>query len=159
MHPDAHRLIAELGLEPHPEGGFYRETHRSAELIRSSSGARRSALTSILFLLTGENFSAFHRLRSDEAWHFYRGDPITIEIIDPAGGHDRRVLGLEGPWQTVVDAGCTFASHIENRLGYALVGCDVAPGFDFEDFELPTRAALSAAHPRHAQLIAKLTRN
>lgn len=159
MHPDAQRLIAELGLEPHPEGGFYRETYRSPNTVTTLRGTQRSALTSILFLLTGENFSAFHRLASDETWHFYRGDPITIEMIAAGGHYDRRVLGPDGPWQTAVPAGCNFASHVENRLGYALVGCDVAPGFDFADFVLSQRGALSAAHPQYAPLIAKLTRS
>lgn len=158
MHPDAHRLIVELGMETHPEGGFYRETYRSAELVHTARG-ERSALTSILFLLTGENFSAFHRLASDETWHFYRGDSITIDAIDQRGNHDRHVLGPDGPWQAAIPAGWTFASHVENRLGYALVGCDVAPGFDFADFVLPQRSALTALFPRHGALIAKLTRS
>jgi predicted cupin superfamily sugar epimerase len=157
MHPDAQRLIDELGLAPHPEGGYYRETHRSADTVHTARG-ERSALTVILFLLTGENFSAFHRIASDEAWHFYAGDPITIEMIDERGQHDRRVLAAEGPWQTVVPAGRLFGSHVENRLGYALVGCDVAPGFDFADFAQPSRTELVAAYPQHAPLIARLTR-
>jgi hypothetical protein len=158
MHPDARRLIEELRLEPHPEGGFFTETFRSALRVTTPRGVERSALTSILFLLTGENFSAFHTLAADETWHFYRGSPITIETIDPAGRHDQRVLSADGPWQSAIPAGVTFASHVEDRLGYALVGCDVAPGFEFADFILETRAALTAAHPRHARLIARFTR-
>jgi predicted cupin superfamily sugar epimerase len=115
-------------------------------------------MTSILFLLTGENFSAFHRLSSDEAWHFYRGDSMAIEIIDAAGRHERRSIGPDGPWQTVVPAGTHFGSHVPNPLGYALVGCDVAPGFEFADFYLATRSVMLAQYPQHAQLIAKLTR-
>ncbi len=158
MHADARRLIAELELAPHPEGGHYRETHRSAEGVTTARGTQRSALTSILFLLPGEEFSAFHSLASDEIWHFYRGDPIVIEIIDPAGRHERRTLGSEGPWQTAIAAGSCFASHVERRDGYALAGCDVAPGFDFADFVLPERAALLARFPQHAETIARFTR-
>ncbi len=154
-------LIAELDLRAHPEGGFFRETHRSADVVATPRGPR-SALTSILFLLTEASFSAFHRIASDEAWHFYRGDPIAIEILRGSGEYERRVLCAQGPWQTVVPAGAAFASHVatphEDPQGYALVGCDVAPGFDFADFELCAREALTASYPEHAQLIAGLTR-
>jgi predicted cupin superfamily sugar epimerase len=158
MHPEAERLIAELRLAPHPEGGFFRETYRSPDRVTTPRGTSRSALTSILFLLTGDNFSAFHRLASDETWHFYRGDPITVEIIDAAGRHEQRKLGPDGPWQTAVGANAYFGSHVEREDGYALVGCDVAPGFEFADFFLATRSILTLAYPQHAQVIARLTR-
>jgi predicted cupin superfamily sugar epimerase len=153
----AERAIAELRLRPHPEGGFYRETHRSAESVATSRG-ERSALTSIYFMLTGDSFSAFHRIRSDEAWHFYRGDPIAIELLHDDGTHERRLLSSTGVPQTVVPAGVAFASHLEVAGGFALVGCDVAPGFTFDDFTLCDRDELIAAHPSHAALIARLTR-
>jgi predicted cupin superfamily sugar epimerase len=158
VNAQAERLIAELRLTPHPEGGYFRETFRSADRVTTSRGGTRSALTTILFLLTGEAFSAFHRLTSDETWHFYRGDPLTIEIIDAAGRHDRRELTADGPWQAAVPAGAHFASHVENPIGYALVGCDVAPGFEFSDFYLATRSVLIAQYPHLAPLIAKFTR-
>jgi predicted cupin superfamily sugar epimerase len=158
MNADAERLIAELRLAPHPEGGYFRETFRSPDRVTTARGTSRSALTTILFLLTGQEFSAFHRLTSDETWHFYRGDPLAIEIIDTAGRHERRTLAADGPWQTAVPAGAHFASHVDNPLGYALVGCDVAPGFEFADFFLATRPVLIAQYPQHAALIVKLTR-
>jgi predicted cupin superfamily sugar epimerase len=158
MDSRAERLIADLRLAPHPEGGFFRETFRSGERVTTGRGTSRCAMTSILFLLTGANFSAFHRLTADETWHFYRGDPLTIEIIDAAGRHERRTLGSDGPWQTAVPAGAHFASHVENPIGFALVGCDVAPGFEFSDFYLATRAVLIAQYPQHAALIARFTR-
>jgi predicted cupin superfamily sugar epimerase len=158
MNHEAQRLIAELHLAPHPEGGYFRETFRSGERVTTARGIARSALTTILFLLTGDSFSAFHRLTSDETWHFYRGDPLTVEIIDAAGRHERRLLTAEGPWQAAVNAGAHFASQVDNPLGYALVGCDVAPGFEFSDFFLATRSILIAAYPQHAGLITKLTR-
>lgn len=158
MNSEAQRLITDLQLVPHPEGGYYRETYRSADRVTTPRGTTRSALTTILFLLTGEQFSAFHRLTSDEIWHFYRGDSLSIEIIDAAGRHERRVLGTGGPWQTAVPAGAHFASHVGNPLGYALVGCDVAPGFEFSDFFLATRSVLIASYPQHAPLIVKFTR-
>ncbi|MFN2461972.1 MAG: cupin domain-containing protein [Candidatus Velthaea sp.] len=158
MHRDAERLIAELRLQPHPEGGFYRETYRSPERVTTPRGTLRSAITTILFLLPGDTFSAFHRLTSDETWHFYQGDPLTIDIIDAAGRHERRSLSGDGPWQSAVPAGAHFAAHVECSGGYALVGCDVAPGFEFADFFLASRAMLIAAYPQHAPLIARLTR-
>lgn len=158
MNAQAERLITELRLAPHPEGGHFRETFRSTDRVVTPRGTSRSALTTILFLLTGEEFSAFHRLTSDEIWHFYRGDALTVEIIDSAGRHERRMLGIDGPWQTAVAAGAHFASHVANPLGFALVGCDVAPGFEFSDFFLATRSVLTAQYPQHAPLIAKFTR-
>jgi predicted cupin superfamily sugar epimerase len=158
MHPEAERLIADLSLVAHPEGGYFRETHRSSDLVTTPHGGTRSALTSILFMLTSASFSALHRLTSDEAWHFYCGTGIAIELIAPDGKYERRTLGPAGPWQTVVPAGVYFGSHVLEPDGYALVGCDVAPGFEFSDFELPSREALSAEFPQHTQLIHQLTR-
>ncbi|GAC1583733.1 MAG: cupin domain-containing protein [Candidatus Velthaea sp.] len=158
MHAEAQRLLIELKLQPHPEGGFFRETYRSPNRVTTSRGTTRSALTSILFLLTGESFSAFHRLTSDETWHFYLGSPLAVEIIDAAGRHERRTLSSRGPWQTAVPAGAHFGSHVLEPEGYALVGCDVAPGFEYADFHLATRSMLIAAYPQHAPLIVRLTR-
>ena len=158
MHPEAQRLISALRLQPHPEGGWYRETFRSAERVTTSRGGTRSAATAIYFLLTAETFSAFHRLSSDETWHFYRGDPIAIEIIDAGGRHEKRVIGAGDALQTTVPAGAHFASHVDTPGGYALVGCDVAPGFEFADFQLTTRAMLTAAYPQFGPLIARYTR-
>jgi len=107
--------------------------------------------------MTSGSFSAFHRIASDEAWHFYRGDPIAIEILHPDGTYERRELSGERR-QTVVPAHAAFASHVETPGGYALVGCDVAPGFEFDDCELCDRADLMRRHPQQAELIARLTR-
>jgi len=158
MHPEATRLIAEYRMQPHPEGGYYRETFRSKDRVTTTRGTTRSALTSIVFLLTGEAFSAFHRLSSDEVWHFYRGSPLAVEIIDAAGRAERRMLSADGPFQTAVAAGAHFGSHVLDPEGYAFVGCDVAPGFEFADFNLATRSVLMLAYPQHAPLIVSLTR-
>jgi predicted cupin superfamily sugar epimerase len=157
MFDEARALIEKLRLEPHPEGGYFRETHRSSHVVETPRG-ERSALTSILFLLTAESFSAFHRIASDEAWHFYRGDPIAIELLAPDGSHERRELGPAGPWQTVVPAGVAFASHVPVPGSFALVGCDVAPGFEYRDFEICDRDVLAVTHPAMADLIGRLTR-
>ena len=158
MHPEAQRLVAALRLQAHPEGGWYRETYRSAERVTTSRGSVRSATTSIYFLLTAETFSAFHRLSSDETWHFYRGDPVTIDVIDASGTHEARVVGEGDALQTTVAAGAHFAAHVEAPGGFALVGCDVAPGFEFAEFQLTTRSMLTAAYPHLAPLIARYTR-
>lgn len=167
MRDDAAYWIDHLQLIPHPEGGFYRQTYRSgltiaqAGLAASFSGDR-AASTAIYFLLDGENFSAFHRLRSDEVWHFYAGAALSVHIIDPDGKYSRISLGGDPEagqaFQAVVPAGCWFASHVMDWKSWALVGCTVAPGFEFEDFELARRNELVAAYPQHRGLIERLTR-
>ena len=158
VHPEAQRLITALALSPHPEGGWYRETYRSPDRVTTDRGTLRSATTAIYFLLTSGAFSAFHRLASDETWHFYRGDPVTIDIIAPSGTHERRTLGEGDALQTTIGANAYFASHVDAPDGYALVGCDVAPGFEFADFHLTSRSLLIAAYPQFAPLIARYTR-
>jgi uncharacterized protein len=162
-------LVKQLNLEPHPEGGFYKETYRSAEFILHSalgnkfSGSRNFS-TGIYFLLTGTNFSAFHRIKQDEMWHFYTGQTLLVHVIDPFGHYACHKVGLnlnsgEFP-QLVVPAGCWFASEIESHSSedYTLVGCTVAPGFDFEDFELASADELSGLFPEHSSIIRRLTR-
>ena len=158
MHPDARALVDALRLQPHPEGGYYRETYRSSARVTTPRGVDRSALTSIYYLLTADGFSSFHRLSSDEVWHLYRGGPLALELIDPAGRYEGRALRPEGPWQTTIPAGTHFAAHVDVAEGWTLLGCDVAPGFEFADFHLTTRATLTAAYPHLGPLIAKYTR-
>ncbi len=160
--------IEKLKLEPHPEGGYYRQTYR-ASLVLAKDGlpeqftGARAASTAIYFLLTGEDFSAFHRLRSDELWHFYAGSPLLVHVIEPDGRYVRLQLGSDPEagqaFQAVVKAGCWFASQVRDRKSFALVGCTVAPGFDFEDFELAKRQALVRSYPQHRELIEAFTRN
>jgi predicted cupin superfamily sugar epimerase len=158
MHPEAQALVRALALQPHPEGGYFRETYRSRDRVTTTRGTDRNALTTIYYLLTVEGFAAFHRLSSDETWHFYRGDELALELIDAAGRHETRRLGPAGPWQTAIPAGTNFAAHVDGEDTWALLGCDVAPGFEFSDFLLTTRAMLTAAYPQHGPLIAKYTR-
>ena len=158
MHPEAQRLIAAHRLQPHPEGGWYRETYRSHARVTTDLGTVRSATTAIYFVLTSEAFSAFHRLASDETWHFYAGDPVTLELIAASGAHETRALSAEGARQTTIAAGAHFAAHVDAPDGYAFVGCDVAPGFEFSDFQLTTRSMLTAAYPHLGPLIARYTR-
>lgn len=160
------RLIDELGLIPHPEGGYYRETFRDAARVRRlPDGAERSASTAIYYLLCDTAFSAWHRIRADEAWHFYAGDPIHVHWLTPDGALVTHRVGnpLAQPgtvFQAVVPAGCWFAAErvpaTEGAAGYALAGCTVAPGFEFSEFELADPLRLAASHRAHADVIARL---
>lgn len=159
-------VIRLLELSPHPEGGYFRETFRAEKLPFDLPGrGLRSASTAIYFLLQQGDFSAFHQIRSDEAWHHYLGAPLELHLID-AGAHTRLLLGSdleqgERP-QAVVPAGALQAARVLRGAGsaedFALVGCTVAPGFDFSDFEMPGRASLLVEHPQHRELIEGLTR-
>ena len=164
---NAEYWIEKLRLEPHPEGGHFRQTYK-ADLSLSPAAlpvgfmGTRAASTAIYFLLAGENFSAFHRLRSDEVWHFYDGSPLVVHVIEPEGRVSRILLGRDvdagQALQAVVKAGCWFASHVADWSSFALVGCTVAPGFEFADFEMGRREELVERYPLHAELIQRLTR-
>lgn len=154
--------IEKLDLQPHPEGGYFKETYRS-ELMDSFEEINgiRNVSTGIYFLLTKGNFSAFHRIKSDEMWHFYDGSPVSIHVIEPQGRRYQIKLGLDAENgelpQAVVPAGCWFASMVE--MGeYSLTGCAVAPGFDFQDFELAQRDELTKLYPQHELIVQELTR-
>ena len=139
MNATAERLGERLRLEPHPEGGRYRQLHRSASIVKvPARGADRAALTSILFLLARGEASRWHRVLSDEIWHFHEGDPLELFVVDPDfAGVSRVVLGFASEGHeplAVVPAGAWQAAR---PLGeYALAACDVGPGFDFADFVL-----------------------
>lgn len=154
-------VIAALGLAPHPEGGFFVETFRAAASIEAPFGARRAASTAIYFLLRAGDFSAFHRVRSDEVWHHYFGASIELHTIDPRGRHERVELGpelLHGERpQWVVPAGYWQAARVIG-VGFGLCGCTVAPGFDFADFEMPARESLAAQFPALRAVIESFTR-
>ncbi|MDF7809059.1 cupin domain-containing protein [Pontiellaceae bacterium B12219] len=141
----------ELQLEPHPEGGWFRRIYESGQTLEDG----RPQLTSIYYLLEAPDFSALHRLQSDEQWHFYAGSPITIHEIDPDGHYHETILGA-GAFQHTVRAGHLFGATVGK--GYALVGCSVVPGFDFAEFEMPSRFQLLEEFPDHYALITLLTR-
>jgi predicted cupin superfamily sugar epimerase len=151
MHARAQQLIHELGLQPHPEGGFYREIYRSAEWIQPLDGRdRRSALTTIYFLLPAGAHSRWHRVSSDEVWHLYEGGPLELLIADPSA----RAFQSISLSQASSDAGPVYAVPAgwwqAARPGgdYALVGCTVGPGFEFADFSFLRDAAAQAAELR-----------
>jgi predicted cupin superfamily sugar epimerase len=156
-------MIEALGLKPHPEGGFFRETFRSARQVTGADGAIRDASTAIYFLLPAGEFSAFHIIRvADELWHHYGGDPVEIHMIASEGDHRVAMLGPdvsqgERP-QILLPAG-TLQAAVARGPRFALCGCTVTPGFDFADFEMPTRVQLLARFQRHGEVIRRLTRN
>ncbi|MCC6647858.1 MAG: cupin domain-containing protein [Polyangiaceae bacterium] len=155
-------LIASLELAPHPEGGFYRETFRSPQRLDGlPHGAPRAASTAIYFLLPPGEFSAFHAVASDEVFHHYDGAPLALELLHADGRHERLMLGRDVARgqrpQGVVPAGVLQACAPSGG-GWSLVGCTVAPGFDFADFVMPSREALLARFPAHAALITARTR-
>jgi len=156
-----------LQLIHHVEGGWYSEVYKSALTISSSHlpnqfKGDRSCCTHIYFMLEKGEFSAFHRIQSDELWHFYNGDPLVVYEIKTDGTLIKHYLGtdLENGQSLfcVVKAGNWFASEVLENSNYSLVGCTVSPGFDFEDFELAKKDILSEKFPSHKSLIHRLTR-
>jgi predicted cupin superfamily sugar epimerase len=165
---DAQHWIEQLALERHPEGGYYRESYRSGESIAPSelpnrySGARQYA-TAIYYLLEGEDFSAFHRILTDEIWHYYAGCETRLHLLDTSGTYTLLKLGAnlgngEKP-QVTVPAGTWFAAEPSDKHAFTLAGCTLSPGFDFDDFEMGGRQLLCGQFPAHADLIQRLTRS
>lgn len=163
--PAVSRIIENLQLQPHPEGGFYRQTYRSDERITrvgtDGDGGERRASTGIYYLLHGDAYSAWHRIDADEMWHFYAGDTLAIHMLDTHGRLITTRLGhqLEDPvavFQCVVPAGCWFAAERQGAQGFSLVGCTVAPGFEFDCFELADVQTLLRRYPQHEAVIRRL---
>lgn len=154
--------IKHLQLEQHPEGGYFKETYRSDENVLNRNGVRRSASTGIYFLITSEFFSAFHKIESDEMWHYHDGAALSVYIILPNGELEILKIGKDiengEQLQGVVPAGCWFASKVDVPDSFSLVGCTVAPGFDFDDFILAEREKLIQEFSEHKQIITELTR-
>jgi len=154
--------VKNLELKPHPEGGYFKETYRSKTSGEFAGFTdKRNLSTGIYFLLEKGNFSAFHRIKSDEMWHFYAGDPLVVHMIDEEGNYNKQLIGpkLEQgqTLQFVVPAGVWFASEVIDQGSYSLVGCTVSPGFDFNDFELADKNFVTK-FPVHRTLIQKLVR-
>jgi len=157
-------LIARLGLQPHPERGYYVETYRAPLTVEGlPHGAPRAASTAIYFLIARDAPSTYlHRLRSDEIFHFYEGGPLDVLLLGPGQHAEVRRLGtdLEAGQrpQIVIPAGTWFAAELADGASHCLFGCTVAPGFDFADFELAAGPELAARYPAHAARIARMTR-
>lgn len=164
----ADELIALLNLSPLPlEGGYYRETYRSADSLTASALPRiydrdKSAATAIYYLLTPDTFSALHRLPTDEIFHFYLGDPVEMLQLDLDGSGRVVTLGTDlragHQPQVVVPRGVWQGSHLQQGGAIALLGTTMAPGFDFSDYQGGDRALLEAQFPAFADRIRRLTR-
>ncbi|HKB43766.1 MAG TPA: cupin domain-containing protein [Chitinophagaceae bacterium] len=159
------QMIQEYELQPHPEGGWYKETYKSSEYIPAHALPERFSgdrifSTAIYFFLRQNDFSAFHRIKSDECWHFYAGDPLVIYTIKQDGKLDIISLGNDISngqlFQYIVPANCWFASKPAAGSNWCFVGCTVAPGFDFADFELADASTLSGIYPDHKSIILQL---
>lgn len=157
--------VSKLGLVPHPEGGYYKETFESEERISDKEldmnfEGHRKLYTSIYFLLTSNDVSHFHRLKSDELWYYHGGSPLTIHVINENGHYHEIKLGMnlekgEVP-QALVRKNSIFGSSVTDKDTCSLVGCMVSPGFEFKDFELFTQDNLLLKYPQHKDIIMKL---
>ena len=158
--------VEKYRMQKHPEGGYFTETYRSAENISKDAlpsrfSGDRSFSTGIYFLLENHHFSALHRIQADEMWHFYAGGPLNVYVIHIDGRLEIIQLGANPDngevFHAVVPAGTWFGSKPASESTYSLVGCTVAPGFDFADFELAEQADLLTTYPQHEQVIRLLT--
>jgi len=159
MHQRIKGIVEQLQLKPHPEGGFYAETYRSDWEVSTDYGSR-SLMTCIYFLLTSDNSSKFHQIKSDEMWFFHEGSPLTVHVLSDKG-YEKLLVGPsdnEGhlPYQ-LVKSGVIFGSTVDQEDSYSLVSCVVAPGFDFRDFKLFKAEELLEKWPEYKNIIHQLT--
>lgn len=153
--PTTQEVIEKLDLKPHPEGGYYRETYRGNEEVERGDGSSRNAGTAIYFLLTSEVCTDWHRFGADELWHFYTGDKLIIETVDPEGNFnqlllDNRFTG-EGQFQQLIPKHCWQRAYSTGQ--YSLVGTTVFPGFEFDDLEMIEQEKLADRYPGIASKI------
>lgn len=149
----------------HPEGGYFKETWRAAgeipaEALPPQFGGPRNFGTSILYMLIGKDVSKIHRLRADEVWYFHAGGPLRLHILEPSGDYRSVLLGpdpdMGHEFQTVVPAGSWFGAEVAERNSFSLVGCAMAPGFDFKDWELGNVDALCQQYPMHREWLRQI---
>lgn len=166
MDKKAEFFIEKLQLTPHPEGGYFNEIYRCKEKIKNNGlpvryDSDKNVSTSIYFLLKGNQVSKFHRLKSDEIWHFYSGSALTVHLIFANGNYNTIKLGNNFEsgevFQAVIPAGVWFGAMVNDIDSYSLIGCTVAPGFDFTDFELANRNDMLGSFPEHRNIIEELT--
>lgn len=158
--------IEHLKLKPHPEGGYYKETYRSAEIIESPGlparfPGKRHFCTAIYFLLPAAERSLFHRIKSDEIWHFHTGCSLSIYVLTKSGLTIHRVGANPEAGETlqvVIPANCWFGAKVNDEDAYSLCSCTVSPGFDFEDFEMADRLLLSHEYPEYMDEIIMFTK-
>ncbi len=159
-------IVTKLSMEPHPEGGFYKRNYASDDMTavddRYAEPRERHCSTSIYYLLGRGNFSAWHRLKSDEQWHHYEGNSVIIRTIDPSTKalteHELGKASEGATPQILIKRGLWFCAEPIGDDEGSLVGCTVTPGFDFKDFELADRTTLAAEYPEHRAMITRFTR-
>lgn len=164
MDEKAQYYIQKLQLEKHPEGGYFKEIYRGGEMVLVDSPGKRKKRnysTSIYFLLEGNQVSKFHRLQSNELWHFYDGVSVLIHIIDDKGKLSQITLGNKTEdgeaYQAIIKKNNWFAAELSKKKSFALVGCTVSPGFDFSDFEFGEKEKLISQYPDLSDIINRLT--
>lgn len=162
MNKEAAKLIKELGLQQHPEGGYYKETYRSHEVLNKETlpgrfKGNRNYYASIYFLMQEDDYSAFHKIQQDEVWHFYKGCAIHIHTISPNGHYKVLKLGMgvkiKENFQVCIPHGTWMAAEPVDKSSYALVGCTTAPAFEFEDFEMMDKNKAIEQFPQHKEII------
>lgn len=163
---NAKTIVNKLELLPHPEGGYFKEVYRSNEIIKNNTlperfSGDRNFGTSIYYLLEKKQFSTFHKLKSDETWHFYYGSPLLLHVLDENGNYKKIILGNDlaknQVFQFTVLRNCWFAAEVSDKNSFSLIGATVAPGFDFSDFEIGKREELILKFPEYKELIKKLS--
>lgn len=153
--------ISDLGLQSHPEGGYFIQTYASDQTMKSNGGNQVPVYTTIYFILKHDNPSNFHRIQSDELWFYHDGNPLTVHCIYPDGKYEAIKLGKDfshgEKLHYMVPRGTIFGSSVDHD--YSLVSCQVSPGFSFDEFELFKSAQLIQQYPQHKEIISKLTRD
>lgn len=178
MNTDVRHIIDKLNLTEHIEGGYFKETYRSNIMVtyeshticdnkihsntNVSSQPIRPLYTLIYYLLVNDQFSAFHKVRNDEIWHFYKGSSVTIYILDESNSTLKIKLGNDFDGDNylhyLIKGNTWFGAELNDKSSYALMGCTVSPGFDFNDFELGRKIELLQKYPQHKEIIQRLTR-
>jgi hypothetical protein len=160
MTTEIQKLIDQLQLLPHIEGGYYKETYRSNEKVINHEGESRDLTTLIYFLLPSGKFSKFHKIASDEIWLYQQGAPVAIHLLLEDGSHKTKILGSDlsngQQLQVIIPSNTLFGAEVLGDNTYALSACMVAPGFDFADFQLYTAETLMEMFPQHYEIIAHL---
>lgn len=151
-----------LNLEPHPEGGYFRSSFRSTDSVivneRYDAPNTRLAGSAIYYYLEANDFSAWHRIKSDEIWHFYDGTPVLIHVLHENGEYEQQLIGNTShdnaaAFQLAIRAGTWFAAELQNKNSFALLGCTVSPGFEYKDFEMAKHSQLLKQFPQHEEII------
>ena len=152
-------MIKKLGLEKHPEGGYFKQTYKSDTAVDFEGyDGPRSISSAVYYMLVGHQFSAFHKLKSDEIWHHYAGGSITLYALDGDGKLFKRRIGRDGASQAVMKADIWFAATLDSKKSYCLLGCTMSPGFEYRDWALGKRVELLGKYPQHRKIICRYTK-